>query len=78
MPKLTERDRLAELEARQRKVSDEIEKTRQTLRDRYAAITAEMAVEKLTERQFRDVLAEVLRVGGGAALAALKGLSPGV
>ncbi|MFC3215425.1 hypothetical protein [Novosphingobium panipatense] len=35
---------------------------------------AEMPVEKLTEREFRELLTQAVRVGGGAALTAIKGL----
>lgn len=75
MPKMTDRERLADLEARQRKMVEEVEKTRQALRGKYAAIVPELAVETLTEREFRDVLIAAIRVGGVAAIAALKPLS---
>lgn len=74
MPKMTERDRLADLEARQRKMNDELENARRALRGKYAAMIAEMPVEKLTEREFRELLTQAIRVGGGAALTAIKGL----
>lgn len=74
MPKTTERDRLADLEARQRKMNDELENARRALRGRYAAMIAEMPVEKLTEKEFRELLTQAVRVGGGAALTAIKGL----
>ncbi|WP_293985254.1 hypothetical protein [Sphingobium sp.] len=74
MPKMTERDRLADLEARQRKMNDELKNARRALRGRYAAMIAEMPVEKLTEREFRELLTLAIRVGGGAALTAIKGL----
>ncbi|MEE4454670.1 hypothetical protein [Novosphingobium resinovorum] len=74
MPKMTERDRLADLEARQRKMNDELENARRALRGRYAAMIAEMPVEKLTEKEFRELLTQAVRVGGGAALTAIKGL----
>ncbi|WP_234893145.1 MULTISPECIES: hypothetical protein [Sphingobium] len=74
MPKMTERDRLADLEARQRKMNDELKNARRALRGRYAAMIAEMPVEKLTEREFRELLTQAIRVGGGAALTAIKGL----
>ena len=74
MPKMTDRERLADLEARQRKMAEEVEKTRRALRGKYAAIVPELAVETLTEREFRDVLAAAIRVGGAAAIAALKPL----
>jgi hypothetical protein len=75
MPKMTERERLAELEARQRKMNEEVETARRAVRERYAVMVSEMPVERLTEREFRDVLTQVVRVGGDAALAALKGLA---
>ncbi|CAM5395651.1 hypothetical protein ACFSUK_18435 [Sphingobium scionense] len=74
MPKMTERDRLADLEARQRKMNDELEGARRALRGKYAAMIAEMPVEKLTEREFRELLTQAIRVGGSAALTAVKGL----
>ena len=74
MPKMTERDRLAKLEASQRRVGDEVEKARRAVRDRYAGMVNEVPVEQFTEREFRELLRETLRVGGAAALGALKGL----
>lgn len=74
MPKMTERDRLADLEARQRKISDELESARRALRGKYAVTIAEMPVERLTEKDFRELLTQAIRVGGSAALTALKGL----
>lgn len=74
MPKMTERDRLADLEARQRKLNDELESARRVLRGKYAAMIAELPVEKLTEKEFRELLAQAIRIGGGATLIALKGL----
>jgi hypothetical protein len=38
-------------------------------------ITAELAIETLTEREFRNVLAHAIRAGGPTAVAALKVLS---
>lgn len=74
MPKMTDRERLADLEARQRKMVEEVDKTRRTLRGKYAAIVPELAVETLTEREFRDALTATIRVGGAATIAALKSL----
>jgi len=75
MPKMTERERLAELETRQRKMNEDVATARRAVRERYAVMVSEMPVERLTEREFRDVLTQVVRVGGDAALAALKGLA---
>lgn len=75
MPKMTERERLAELEARQRKMNEDVATARRAVRERYAVMVSEMPVERLTEREFRDVLTHVVRVGGDAALAALKELA---
>lgn len=74
MPKMTDRERLADLEARQRKMIEEVGKARSALRGKYAAIVPELAVETLTEREFREVLIAAIRVGGITAIAALKAL----
>ena len=76
MPKKSERDRLADLVERQKKVGEEIEAARAQVRARYARIVADMPIEDLTERDFRDVLGQGLRGGGNAALTALKALRP--
>jgi hypothetical protein len=74
MPKMTNRERLADLEARQRRMAEEVEKIRQTLRGKYAALVPDLPVEQLTEREFRDVLIAAIRAGGAAAITVLKGL----
>ena len=74
MPKMTERERLADLEARQRKVAEEVETARRALRDRYAVMVTDLPIEALTERDFKDLLTHGIRVGGSQALAALKTL----
>ena len=74
MPKKTDRERLADLEARQRMMSEEVEKTRSALRGKYAKIVTDLPVEDLTEREFRDLLAAAIRCGGAAAVIALRAL----
>jgi hypothetical protein len=71
MPKMSDRERLAELEARQRRVGDEIIEARRALRGKYAALVLDLSVESLTEREFRDLLGHAIRLGGAASIAAL-------
>jgi len=77
MPKKSERERLADLELRQSKVAEEVENARRALRDKFAAIIMELPVERLTEREFREVVDFAIRAGGTASVAALKAL-PGI
>jgi hypothetical protein len=72
MPRLNERERLADLESRCRKLEDEVENARRALRGKYAAAVLDLAIETLTEREFRDVLSHAIRTGGSSAIAALK------
>jgi hypothetical protein len=74
MPKLTDREKLADLDKRQRLLAQEAETVRRTLRTRYGTILADLPVETLTEREFRELLTQALRTGGTAAIAVLKGL----
>lgn len=76
MPKKSEREKLAALEEQQKRVSAEIEAARARVRDRYARIVADLPVEEISEREFRDLVGQALRVGAGAALGALKTLPP--
>lgn len=76
MPKLNDRDRLADLEARQTKIAQEILDARRALRGKYASILSDMEVERLSEKDFRDLLQNAIRVGGPASITALKGISP--
>ena len=76
MPKMTERDRLADLETRQRKLTEDLETARRALRGKYAAMVNDVPIETLTEREFRELLTLAIRVGGNAALTALKKLPP--
>ena len=76
MPKLNDRDRLADLEMRQTKIAQEIREARCALRGKYASIISDLEVEKLSERDFRDLLQHAIRVGGPACITALKGLAP--
>ncbi len=75
MPKKSERERLADLEARQRKVAEDVDNARRALRGKYAAIVPELPVETLTEREFREILDLAIRAGGTSTVAALKALS---
>jgi hypothetical protein len=74
MPKMTEREKLADLEARQRKIGEELEATRQAVRGRYAATLTGLPLENMTGKDLRTLVDQSLRVGGAAAVAALKAL----
>jgi len=74
MPKMTDRERLAKLEADQRKLAEEADNVRRALRASYGAIVADLAVETMTEREFHDLLTQAVRAGGTASIAALKAL----
>ena len=76
MPKMSDRERLAKIEADQRSLAQEAEAVRAAVRAHYGALTADLAVEVLSEREFRDVVGHAIRIGGAAAVAALKGLAP--
>ncbi len=76
MPKLNDRDRLADLEARQTKIAQEIVEARRALRGKYASILIDMEVEKLSEKDFRDLLQHAIRLGGPTSITALKGIAP--
>lgn len=75
MPKMTERERLAKIEADQQNLAREAETVRRGLRAHYGKLATELPVERLSEREFRDVLGHAIRVGGAVAIAALKGLA---
>lgn len=74
MPKLTERDRLAELEERQRKAAEDVANARRVLRGKYADAVRDLPVERLTERDLREIVTQAIRTGGEAAVTALKAL----
>ena len=71
MPKMSDRERLSDLEQRQRRMSEEIVEARRALRGKYAASILDLAVETMTEREFRDVVNHAIRLGAAASLAAL-------
>ncbi|WBQ17735.1 hypothetical protein [Sphingobium yanoikuyae] len=75
MPKMTERERLAKIEADQQNLAQEAETVRRSLRAHYGKLVTELPVERLSEREFRDVIGQAIRVGGSAAISALKGLT---
>jgi hypothetical protein len=74
MPKLTERDRLAELVERQRRATQDLDKARSELRGKCLEQLRDLPIEKLSERELRDVVFQALRTGGVASIAALKAL----
>jgi len=77
MPKMTDRERLAKIEADQSALASEAESVRRSLRAHYGKLVADLPAERLSDRDFRDVLMQAVRVGGGAAVAALKALPAG-
>lgn len=74
MPKMTDREKLADLEARQRKIGDELETARQAVRGRYAGTLSALPLEKMAERDLKELVEQTLRVGASAAIGALKAL----
>lgn len=74
MPRLTNREKLAELEVRHRKIAEDIEAARQAVRQGYTGLLTRLPVEQWSERELKDVLEQGLRVGAPAAIAALKAL----
>ncbi|WP_342250309.1 hypothetical protein [Sphingomonas sp. OTU376] len=74
MPKLTDREKLAELDKRQRQLAEEAGNVRKSLRARYGAMLADYAVETVSERDFREIIAQAIRAGGATSLATLKAL----
>jgi chemotaxis response regulator CheB len=76
MPKLSERERLADLVERQQKIAEEIETAQRRLRERYGALVSQMPVEGIAERDFREVVLLALKLGGPAAIGALKAALP--
>lgn len=74
MPKLTDRERLADLEARERKLAQEVLGARRALRGRYASMVEELAVEQLSERAFREILNRAISIGGDRAMEALRAI----
>lgn len=74
MPRLTDREKLADLEARQRKLGTDIEAARSAVRQGYATLLARLPVERWSERELKEVLEQGLRVGAPATIAALKAL----
>ncbi|MCP3731286.1 hypothetical protein M9978_12695 [Sphingomonas sp. MG17] len=76
MPSKSDREKLAELDKRQRALAEEAETVRRTLRARYGAMLTDLPVERISEREFRDLIGQAIRTGGSPAIAALKALPP--
>lgn len=76
MPKMSERERLADLVEKRRKLADEIETTEKRLRERYSAIVAALPVERIAEREFREAMGLLLKLGAPPAIAAMKDALP--
>jgi hypothetical protein len=69
---MSERERLADLVEKRRKIADEIETTQARLRERYGAIVIALPVEEIAERDFREAMGLLLKLGGPAAIGAMK------
>jgi hypothetical protein len=76
MPKMTDRERLAKIEADQQTLASEADTVRRALREHYGKLVSDLPAERLSERDFRDLVMQAVRVGGAVAVASLKALSP--
>lgn len=76
MPKMSDREKLADLAAKSRKIAEEIEATRQRMRERYSAIVTALPVETYSEREFREAMGLLVKLDASAAIAALKTAAP--
>lgn len=74
MPKKNDRERLAKIEADQFILAEEAKAVRTSLRAQYGVLVADLAVERLSERDFKDLITQAIRLGGTASVAALKAL----
>ena len=72
MPKSTDRERLAELEEKHRKLREDVERTRREVRSKAAKAIETLPLEQVDERELKEAVALVLRVGGAASIALLK------
>jgi len=72
MPKMNDREKLADLEARQRKIGEELEAARQAVRSRYVGMLTGLPLERMGERDLKELVEQALRVGPAAAIGALK------
>lgn len=76
MPKMSDREKLADLAAKSRKIAEEMETTRQRMRERYGAIVTALPVEAYSEREFREAVGLLVKLNATAAIAALKAAAP--
>lgn len=76
MPKISDREKLVDLAAKSRKIAEEIEATRQRMRERYSAIVTALPVENYSEREFREAMGLLMKLDGPAAITALKAALP--
>lgn len=68
MPRMTDRGRLAKIETDQRNLTNQAEAIRRSVRSGYAAGVSDPPAQRLSEREFRDVLTPPIRVGGTVAI----------